>query len=77
MKNVNFIKLAEKRHRAKRNWYTSFVVLRPILLKLVSMDAELNSALGNKKYYYWVWYLEKQPNLKKWFEIKKSQLRNL
>ena len=52
MKNVNFIKVAEKRHRAKRKWHPSFVFLCPILFKLVSMDAELTSALGNKKYFY-------------------------
>ena len=51
-KNVNFIKLAKKRHPAKRKWHPSFVVLRPIFFKLVSMDAELNSALGNEKYFY-------------------------
>ena len=50
--NVNFIKLAEKHHRAKRKWHPSFVVLRPILFKLMSMDAELNSTLGNKNYFY-------------------------
>ena len=37
---------------AKRNWHPSFLVLSPILLKLVSMDAELNSAFVNEKYFY-------------------------
>ena len=51
MENVNFIKFAEKRDRAKRKGYPSFLVVASILFKLVSMDAELNSALENESYF--------------------------
>ena len=44
MKNMNFIKLVEKRNQAKRKWHPNFVVRGPILFKLVSMDGEFNSA---------------------------------
>ena len=52
--NVNFITSAEKCNRAKRKGCTIFFVLCPCLFKLVSMDGELSSALGNKNYFYQV-----------------------
>ena len=51
MENVSFIKFAEKRDRAKRKGYPSFLAVASILFKLVSVDAELNSALENERYF--------------------------
>ena len=49
--NVNLIKFAENCHGAKRKQQTISSVLCPILLKLVSIDAELNCALENERYF--------------------------
>ena len=52
IKNVNFIKSAEKRDGTKRKQQPISFDLCRILFKLVSMDVELNSALGNERYFY-------------------------
>ena len=59
----------------KRKWHAISFVLCPTLLRLVSMDAELNSVLGNGTYFCPIigcGTQKKQPNLKKWVEIKKN-----
>ena len=54
----------------------SFFVFHVLDLKIVPIDSELNSAPGNIKIIFFkkkgVWYLEKQPNMKKGFEILKK-----
>ena len=52
IKNVNFIKSAKNRDGAKRKKHTISFVPCPILFKLVSVDAELNSAFENERYFY-------------------------
>ena len=55
----------------------SFFVFHVLDLKIVPIDSELNSAPGNIKIIFFkkkgVWYLEKQPNMKKGFEILKKR----
>ena len=50
-KNQKLIKSAKKQHMKKRKWHAISFVLCPTLLRLVSMDAELNSVLGNGTYF--------------------------
>ena len=63
--------MAQNGNRAKRKCHTSFFVFDLLKMKFVPIDSalilhkEVNLILFKK----WVWYLEKQPNLKKWFEI--------
>ena len=49
--NVNFNKFAENRHGVKRKWYTIYSFVCLTLIKLVSMDAGLNYALENERYF--------------------------
>ena len=51
IKNLNSIKFAKNGDGAKRKRYPSFLVVGENFLKLVSMDAQLNSPLGNKTFF--------------------------
>ena len=74
-KNLKLIKMAENGNRAKRKCHTSFFAFHILDFKIVPNYSELNfstskwnSFISKKR----VWYPEKQPNLKKWFEIWKK-----
>ena len=73
-KNRNSIKWVRNGNRSKRKCHTSFFAFHIFDSKIVPVYSELNSVPGNHTHFFskkWVCYLEKQPNLKKRFEIKK------
>ena len=63
--------MAKNANRAKRKCHTNIFVFHNLDLKIVPIDAELNSPPGKQSFFSKIvaWYLEKKPNLKKWFEI--------
>ena len=76
IKNLNLIKIAKNGDRAKRKLHKSFFVFFILDLKTLPNDAELNSAPGRGTHFLKnkrVWYLEKQPNLKKLLKITKKR----
>ena len=47
IKNLNLIKMAQKRNKAKRKFQTTFFAFHILDLKIVPSDSELNYAPGN------------------------------